>query len=97
MVGLLLVEKLTTLKLDANDCNNFCFFTSPGTEERCDGFEGVCSSEVPEGTDEDRDNRRTCGAWSTDEGSALVEDLFVVVWLRDVDWSQRGSEEVELI
>ena len=37
----------------------------------------------------------TCGAWGTDE--TLTEDIYVVVWMKDVDWSQLASEEQELI
>ncbi|MEC8380306.1 MAG: putative metal-binding motif-containing protein [Myxococcota bacterium] len=80
---------------EENDCNNFCFYTSPASEERCDGFLGVCGGD-PEGLDEDRDDYRTCGAWSG-EGSSMTEDVFAVVWLKDVDWTAQGSDEVELI
>lgn len=83
------------LIVEENDCNNFCFYTSPTAEERCDGFLGICGGE-PEGLDDDRDEYNTCGAWSG-EGSDLTEDVFVVVWLKDVDWTAQGSEEVELI
>ena len=78
-----------------NDCNNFCFFSSPNAEERCDAFQGVCDGENLDGTDGDSDDMLTCGAWGTDE--TLSEDVYVVVWMKDVDWSQLASEEQELI
>ena len=79
---------------DVNDCSNLCFFSAPGGEERCDGFLGVCEGEYLDGTDDDRDDHTTCGAWSTPDGKVLKEDVYVVVWLKDIDWSQLGSEEV---
>ena len=82
---------------DVNDCSNLCFFSAPGGEERCDGFLGVCEGEYLDGTDEDRDDHTTCGAWSTPDGKVLQEDVYVVVWLKNIDWSQLGSEEVELL
>ena len=29
---------------DDNDCNNYCFFSSPNADERCDAF-GICDGE----------------------------------------------------
>ena len=71
-----------------------CFFSTYSGEERCDGFLGVCEGEYLDGTDEDRDDIQQ-GAWST-RGKVLQEDVYVVVWLKDIDWSQLGSEEAML-
>ena len=78
-----------------NDCNNFCFFSSPNADERCDAFQGLCDGENLDGTDADADDMLTCGTWGTDE--TLTEDIYLVVWMKDVDWSQLASEEQELI
>ena len=79
---------------DDNDCNNYCFFSSPNADERCDAFQEICDGENLDGTDADGDEMLTCGAWGTDE--TLTEDIYVVVWMKDVDWSQLASEEQEL-
>ncbi|MEL6345918.1 MAG: putative metal-binding motif-containing protein, partial [Myxococcota bacterium] len=86
---------------DSNDCEIFCSLTNPlgvSGEERCDGFLNVCdSADDLEGlADGDRDNYMTCGAFGSDASSLDSEDLYVVVWLKDVDWARRSSEAVEL-
>ncbi|MEC7985968.1 MAG: MopE-related protein [Myxococcota bacterium] len=80
---------------EGSDCNNLCFYTSPSAEERCDGFVGVCDGDSVEATDADRDSYNTCGAWGNDE-SELTEDLFVLVWLNNINWDERGSDPVVL-
>ncbi|MDG1482642.1 MAG: putative metal-binding motif-containing protein, partial [Myxococcota bacterium] len=80
------------------DCNTQCSLSSPngaGGEERCDGFLNVCGGE-DEGTDLDGDDLQTCGAWG-DGVSELAEDVFMVVWIKDVNWAQRGSDPVDLL
>ncbi|MFM2247856.1 MAG: hypothetical protein RL071_3931 [Pseudomonadota bacterium] len=69
------------------DCNDYCVFTTPVAEERCNSFLDLCDSEEPEGVDRDGDGFRTCGAWSAVDGDELAEDIFLVVWagLVDVD------------
>ena len=86
----------TTISVsEENDCNNYCYFTSPTAEERCDAFQGTCGGDNLEGTDNDYDDMLTCGTWGVDE--TLAEDVYMVVWMKDVDWSRLASDEHELI
>ena len=48
-----------------------------------------------DGTDADGDDMLTCGAWGTDE--TLTEDIYVVVWMKDVIGPNLASDEQELI
>jgi hypothetical protein len=77
-------EKLTDGAL-MTDCNDLCVFTTPASEERCNGFLDLCDSPEPEGVDRDGDGFRTCGAWSEVTGDELPEDVFIVVWARYED------------
>jgi hypothetical protein len=65
------------------DCNDQCALSHPvAEEERCNGFLDICDG-VSEGSDQDQDGFGTCGLGGTAEGSALVEDLFVLVWFTE--------------
>jgi len=63
------------------DCNPSCTLSNPGATEVCNGFTDLCSGPV-EGSDEDRDGHRTCGAWSDPAAGddEPAEQLFAVVW-----------------
>jgi hypothetical protein len=72
------------------DCNDECALSTPvAEEERCNGFLDICDG-LAEGTDLDQDGHATCGLTSTDDGSALVEDVFVLVWYGEA--AERGSD-----
>ncbi len=62
------------------DCNDTCSLARPdATEERCDGLLDICNG-AAEGADADGDGFATCGAHSGTDGSAIVEDVYLVVW-----------------
>ena len=64
------------------DCNDLCALSSPdAAEERCNGFVTADTCGESEGTDPDSDQHRTCGAWGTEEGKALSEDIYVLVYV----------------
>jgi hypothetical protein len=87
---------------EAEDCMIFCSLANPngvGSDgERCDGLTNVCGIEddLEGSSDLDRDNYRECGAYGTDGNGLVNEDIYVAVWMKDVNWSARGSEEVQL-
>lgn len=62
------------------DCNDECSLSRPdATEERCNGLLDICNG-AAEGSDGDGDGFATCGAWSGTDGSAILEDAYLVVW-----------------
>ncbi len=76
------------------DCSDTCYLSSPiSEEERCNGFLDVCEGEK-EGTDGDRDNFATCGAWGPEDGE-LGEDLYLLVYLPGLNQEigETGSPE----
>jgi len=88
---------------EEDDCDIFCSLANPNgvgpTGYQCDGLTNVCATEDDlEGRpDGDRDGYLTCGPWGDEDNELFgTEHIYAVVWLKDVDWSQRGSEQVEL-
>jgi PKD repeat protein len=76
------------------DCNDLCALSSPvAEEERCDGFLDICDG-APEGSDQDEDGHGTCGLGGTEEGSALAEDVYALVWYTEgVAFGLEGSDK----
>ncbi len=81
------------------DCNDQCVYVSPQAAEiRCTGFTQaeVCEgTEGPDGPDNDR--YRTCGAFGTEEGKALVEDIFVLVYADGAPVAADEEDTTEII
>ena len=88
---------------EEDDCEILCSLVSPlgrDGEEACDGLANICNTDAEDGDpdtlDADRDDFRECGAWGSASSGIENEEIYAVVWLKDVDWARRGSDEVEL-